>query len=115
MLPIILLNWNGSDDTIHCIKSLEQQTFQDFHIYLIDNNSCQQEKDTLLNYCKDNRKITLILNEENLGFGKAHNQVFQQYIFPKDYTYVFLLNNDTEVERSCLENLMLFAEEFEPD
>ncbi len=36
---IIILNWNGSNDTIHALKTLDNQIYQQFFIILIDNGS----------------------------------------------------------------------------
>lgn len=38
-IPIIILNWNGIDDTKNCIRTLSSQTYKDFIIYLVDNGS----------------------------------------------------------------------------
>ena len=37
-LAIIVLNWNGADDALECIKSLAQQTLKPL-IIVVDNNS----------------------------------------------------------------------------
>ncbi len=36
---IIILNWNGWEDTIECLASLWQQSFRQFDVILIDNHS----------------------------------------------------------------------------
>ena len=38
-LAVIILNWNGWNDTCECLASLKQSTYQDFQIILIDNGS----------------------------------------------------------------------------
>ena len=45
-LAIILLNYNGSSDTIECIESLDNTiTNFDYDIYIIDNASRKEETD----------------------------------------------------------------------
>lgn len=47
-LAIILLNYNGSVDTIECIESLDNTiTNYEYDIYIIDNASQKEEVDIL--------------------------------------------------------------------
>jgi len=36
---IIVLNWNGLDDTVHCLESLGKITHPNYDIILVDNGS----------------------------------------------------------------------------
>ena len=38
-VTIILLNWNGKNDTIECLESLKNITYSNYDILLIDNGS----------------------------------------------------------------------------
>lgn len=38
-IPIIILNWNGLEDTEACLDALMKQTITNFKIYLLDNGS----------------------------------------------------------------------------
>lgn len=105
VLPIIILNWNGTDDTIECLNSLENQTYNNFHIYLIDNNSKKEELDKLIKFVKNKKNINFILNSSNLGFAGAHNKIFKEIINEGKYDFVFLLNNDTVVEKEFVESI----------
>ena len=49
---IIVLNWNGYNDTVECIESLLQSDLRGCNIYLIDNNSDNNEGPLLQSkYC----------------------------------------------------------------
>ncbi len=48
---IIILNWNGADDTIECISSLWLQPFQSFDVFLIDNHSTDDSIDRIRKWC----------------------------------------------------------------
>lgn len=121
---IIILNWNGHIDTVECIRSLENLTYSNYKIILIDNGS---EKDSV-EYIKENlaksgfnllitnpensnlpetknKDITFIINKENLGFAKGNN-IGIRYAQMKNADYVLLLNNDTIVEKDFLNYLM---------
>jgi len=74
-IPIIVLNWNGIEDTLECLDALSHQTHQNYQVYLVDNGSKGNDAQILKETFGQNEKITLVLNEENLGFTKGNNEV----------------------------------------
>jgi len=55
MLPevaVILLNWNGWQDTVECLESLFQINYPSFQVILVDNNSQDNSLDQIRSYCK---------------------------------------------------------------
>jgi len=38
-VTIIILNWNGKEDTIECLESLKHITYPKYEILLVDNGS----------------------------------------------------------------------------
>ncbi|GAB4337689.1 MAG: glycosyltransferase family 2 protein [Calditrichia bacterium] len=38
-ISIVVLNWNGHEDTIECLESVLKSDYQNFNVILIDNNS----------------------------------------------------------------------------
>ncbi|MDN3669269.1 glycosyltransferase family 2 protein [Echinicola jeungdonensis] len=100
-VAIIILNWNGYDFTRACLKSLEEVTFKEFEIILVDNASIDGSLDKIKNEFED---ITILKNKKNLGFTGGNN-VAIQYALQKGFDYVMLLNNDTLVEKRFLEPL----------
>lgn len=95
---IIIVNYNGTDDTIACVESINRSTaYQStVTILVIDNGSRYEEKQALYKYCVD-RKIWFYVLEENVGFGKANN-IGAEYALRKDAQYILFLNNDTCVD-----------------
>jgi len=108
--PIIVVNWNGIEDTVECIESLLNMTFQRFKIFLIDNGSKNQEGDRLKKIYSDNTNILVYINFHNLGFAAAHNKLWFDTISNLNTPYIALLNNDTIVDENWLENLLKFAD-----
>jgi len=105
-IPVIILNWNGLNDTIRSVESIFNQTHQDFHVFLADNDSGNKEGELLKKMYDSNEKVTVVLNKKNLGFAKAHNKIFEKYILDSGkYNFVALLNNDAFADRAWLENL----------
>lgn len=107
----VILNYNSLADTISCINSL--QISNDCKIILADNNSNSECKKSLRKQFQNNDKINLIYNSNNLGFTKAHNQVFAEILDKEEY--VFLLNNDTVVDKHLISELKNRIQRTNPD
>lgn len=111
-IPILILNWNGIEDTLECLESLFKQRYPNFHIYLVDNGSDERNVRLLKENFAHHSKVTLIFNESNLGFAKGNNATLATLTAPdSDFKYVALLNNDTEVDTNWLQELVRCAEE----
>lgn len=110
-VPIIILNWNGFEDTEACLDALMLQTIKNFKIYLVDNGSDDDSPEKLKRKYETNPKVQFIFNQDNLGFTQGNNSVLSKYILPNEaYEYVILLNNDTVPTKNWLENLVQSAQ-----
>jgi GT2 family glycosyltransferase len=109
-LPVIILNWNGINDTVECIDSVLNQSFHDFVIYLVDNGSDNNEFEKLSDKYKKNPKIIFIKNETNIGFTLAHNQMFD-LLKELGAEYVAMINNDAVADKNWIENALKTAED----
>jgi GT2 family glycosyltransferase len=105
-VSIIILNWNGLNDTKLCIKSLRQINYDNYNIIVIDNGSNNNEADILAEQFGTN--ITLIRNPINVGFSEGCN-IGLRLALTSGADYGMLLNNDTEVEADFLQELVLTA------
>lgn len=105
-VAVVLLNWNGFDDTKECLKSLSKQSFSDFLTILVDNNSAAKNKDALLSlYKKEYKNLHIIKNDKNLGFAGGVNTGIR-YALKKDFDLIALLNNDAIADKNWLEELV---------
>src|SRR5574344_754013 len=102
-VTVVVLNYKGWKDTVNCIDSLTKQTYDNFHIFLIDNGS-HDESTTELAKLNDPR-LTFVVNETNTGFTGGVNQGIEWTIERGDDA-VALLNNDAVVEADWLEELI---------
>lgn len=100
---IIILNWNGFDDTSELLESLLKISYSNYSIVIVDNNSANDEADRLEKIYKG--KAHIIKCKENLGFAGGNN-VGIQYALEKEADYILLLNNDTKVSSDFLEILV---------
>lgn len=113
-IPIVIVNWNGYEDTVECLQSVLASSYQDFVIHLVDNGSENEEGDRLKVQFDSEERVHVILKQKNDGFTRANNDVLRQ-ILSGDCTYVVLLNNDTTVDAKWLETLVEFAVENQGD
>jgi GT2 family glycosyltransferase len=110
---IILLNYNGPQDTIECIESLNRLTYKNLRIVLIDNHSTDNsikifnEKFPYINEIPPHSipPLNLFITEQNLGYCGGSNYGIKKALeFNPDY--VMLLNNDTITEPDFLDKMI---------
>lgn len=109
MIPIIIVNWNGINDTKECISSILNMTGIDYQIYLIDNGSEEAQVEELNELYGNEDKVSLHLYTSNLGFSKAHIRIYNEILSGDSFPYIALLNNDTAVDPHWLKELVQFA------
>lgn len=106
LVAVIILNWNGLEDTLACLNSLGKLTFPPHEIIIVDNGSSDGSIEELKITYPD---VTYIENSENLGFTGGNNAGLR-YAKSIDADYALLLNNDTEVDPAFLGLLVDVAE-----
>lgn len=127
MVTIILVNWNGWQDTIECLESLLLLKYPDFRIVVCDNGSSDDSLQKIKNWADRHEVsyagyqraeaeagglpaadplLTLISNNENLGFAGGNNVGLRYAMARGDSEYCWLLNNDTAVEPDALNHLV---------
>jgi GT2 family glycosyltransferase len=104
---IIIPVWNEIGLTRKCIESIRQGITISYEIVIIDNGS-DTETAQYLEDLSGKGWINVIRNEKNLGFPAAVNQG----IAFSDTPYVCILNNDTEVCKGWLREMIQIAEEY---
>ncbi|WP_372633799.1 glycosyltransferase family 2 protein [Fodinibius sp.] len=104
---IILVNWNGWEDTTECLRSLEELDYANYSVIVVDNGSTDRSVEKIERRFPH---ITLLKNDENRGFAGGNNTGIE-YAMDRDAEYVWLLNNDTVVDRQALSHLVERIEE----
>lgn len=103
-IATIILNWNGKENTIDCLKSIKNHE----GIIVVDNNSTDGSVEEIKKYFPE---VKIIQNPENYGFAKGNNIGIKKAI-QEGAEYIFVLNNDTLVEKNCLNNLLESAQKY---
>ena len=92
-IGLVTITYNSALVIRPFLESVFSQTFQEFIIYIIDNNSQDNTLDILEGY--SDRKINIIKNHKNFGVAKANNQGIKLAL-NQDCTHVLIINNDVE-------------------
>ena len=101
-LAIILLNYNNVNDTLECVKSIEDYYERQCTIIVVDNKSTDNSKEKLL---ENEHRYKLILNDVNEGFAQGNN-IGIKWAVEEGYKYIMLLNNDTLITKNSIENMI---------
>jgi GT2 family glycosyltransferase len=101
-VTIIILNWNGIGDTMECIESVRNLDYPDIRIVVVDNGSTDDSTTVLRQRYPS---ITLLESKQNLGFTGGNNLGIVKAL-EMGTDYVWLLNNDTVVERDALRKMV---------
>lgn len=105
-IAIVILNWNGRDDTLACLDSVQMIKYPDFKVIVADNGSHDNSIDAIRH---DYPAVHLIENRANLGFAEGNNSAIA-HALESGAEFIFLLNNDTIVDPEILSAFVGAAE-----
>lgn len=94
LVSIVVLNWNGLDDTKTCLKHLKNIDYPNYEIIVVDNGSRQDSKD----YLRHKSGIIFVDNPVNRGFTGGHIDGLKHC----SGEYIVLLNNDAVIKRDYI-------------
>jgi len=105
-VDVVVLNWNGWCDTIACLASLQKQTYPNFHLLVVDNDSTDG---SVQHIGEAMPSVELIQSGGNLGFGGGCN-VGIRLALERGADYVWLINSDAIADPHALAALVAVAE-----
>ena len=130
MITIVVLNWNGADDTLRCLESLGRLNGERPNILVVDNgseddsvprireaiNGLSQKGDLVLELLEgalpeekvfEGERVIfgLIKGASNLGFGGGVNLGLRVALRDPRMTAAWILNNDTVVDQDAIKAL----------
>jgi len=103
---IIVLNWNGKDDTLECLSSLQKLNYANIEIVVVDNSSTDGSEEAI-RYSFP--AVHCIQTGINLGYAGGNNAGIR-FALDHGADYVWLLNNDTTVDPTALTALVEIAQ-----
>ena len=69
LVAIVLVNYNGYDDTVECVQSILQSDYTNYRIIIVDNASDDApvlREDTFLNAHADIVDVVQLIGQEHL-------------------------------------------------
>jgi len=102
---IVVVNWNGWQHTVRCLDSLRRLEYPNFRAIVVDNGSTDGSPERIRAAHPDTELLTA---EKNLGFGGGAN-IGIRAALDRGADYVWVLNNDIEVEPATLSSLVSVA------
>lgn len=106
VVAMIVLNWNRTDLTLACLRSLYRMERLPDQVIVVDNGS---HLDSPAPIADEFPQAILLCNDRNLGFAGGNN-VAIRHALAHGADYLMLLNNDAEVAPDLLGLLVDFAE-----
>lgn len=100
LVSVVIVNWNGLEDTKLCLEHTKKQTYQNLEIIVVDNGS----KDGSADYLRNCNDIIIVENPKNLGFTGGHIAGFEA----SSGDFILLLNNDAIMDPQYIERAVSF-------
>jgi len=101
-VEIIVLNWNGREDTLACLDSLMRLEYPSFQVTVVDNGSTDGSPDAVRRAFP---QVDVLETGANLGYAGGNNRGLERAL-ARGAPYILLLNNDTTVVPDMLTHLV---------
>jgi GT2 family glycosyltransferase len=104
LVSIVIVCWNGWEETRVCLETLFQKTrTPSYEVIVVDNGSSDETPQALRAWAAQEERLRFVRSEENLGFSAGNNLGAER----ARGSYLLFLNNDTEIlHRSWLRRLV---------
>lgn len=112
-VSLVILNWNGLDDTAECLESLKTITYPNYEVIVVDN--CSDGDDATILKERFGDYIQLVLNDKNYGSAEGYNSGVRHILANSQPQpeYIITMNNDMVVDSAFLTELVKAAMEDE--
>lgn len=102
-VAIVIVNWNKKEFVLNLLSSLRELNYPDYDIIVVDNASTDGSVEAIRQIYPN---IKILVNEENLGGTGGFNTGMRYALNKGWYKYIWLLDNDAEVEKNSLIELV---------
>ncbi len=103
---IVIVHCGGEKILENCIRTLENQSWGDCRIWVVDNGSADGSAEKVAGR---HPGVLVIRLDENKGWSGGNN-VGIRAALAEGAEWIWLLNNDTEAKPDCLKRLMDYAQ-----
>jgi GT2 family glycosyltransferase len=106
---VVVLNWNGADDTLECLESLRGSTVL-LYIIVVDNRSSD---DSVERITASDLPDEIIVADQNRGYAGGNNLGLKRAL-DAGFAVIGVVNNDTAFDPSAVEKLVRYLPPHEP-
>jgi GT2 family glycosyltransferase len=103
---VIVVHWNGLDETVRCLESLQALAYPAVTLLVIDNGSTDGSGEALSARFPG---LDVLRLSENLFYAGGANRGLRRAL-SEGYDHAIIMNNDTEVEPDLVDRLVEVAE-----
>ncbi len=105
---IIIVNYITWEDTVSCLNSLLRSNYKRLAVTVVEVCGLNDSRQNIADWVERHPKISvnIITTEENLGFAGANNLALKKVLTEGNFEFIWLLNNDTQIEEDSLEELV---------
>jgi len=113
LIYIIVLNYNNWQDTIECLESICRLEYGNYRVIVVDNASINDSIPNINKWIAEGKnsnksldEVILIENRINTGYAGGNNMGIKYAIEKNDFQYIWIVNNDTVVDKLALKCLV---------
>lgn len=99
MVSVIIINYNGGEDVLKCLDTVQKQTYENIEVFVVDNNSSDNSLDLIKCKYKD---IKIIETGYNAGWGEGCNIGIKE----SKGEFISVVNNDAFLDYNCIEEMV---------
>ncbi len=109
-VAIVILNWNGCNDTLECLRSVSANEYANFETVVVDNGSTDNSVEVIKAKFPE---VCVVETGENLGYAGGNNVGIERALVA-GAEFILVLNNDAVIAPDALGEFVRAAREF-PD
>src|SRR5665647_2416851 len=100
-IAIVILNMDGKEVLGECLRSIQRLDYPNYAVIVVDNNSSDGSQAFVADAFPS---VNLIQNKNNEGVPEGQNMGIRAAL-QSGANYVFIINNDTILDRNVLREL----------
>lgn len=109
-ISVIVPVYNVENYISRCIKSIQEQTYKDFEVLIIDDESQDKSIEIVKKLIKNDPRFKII-SQKNRGLGGARNTGIRK----ANGEYLFFLDSDDYIENDTFSSLINYIYKYEVD
>lgn len=108
-VSVLITAYNYADYIAEAIQSVLNQTFHDFELIIVDNQSTDHTVDIVNEFIQKDNRVKLVVNKTNIGAYRNYNEA----LLHANGKYIKFLNADDKFHPEILEKFVKILDENE--